>query len=668
MNAGSVLAQFTVTLTKPATEPVAVLWRTVDGTAKAGVDYAAAAGTVNFAVGEDTKTLEVLIYGRAVGSEDRNFSVLLLPPGNAILGQSVAECIISVDTSGISPVIDIILPDGPQGAQGKSAYQSWLDTGHTGSEEDFVNWLRPTPEEIAEEIAPQINVGDSSLTTKDTGSLSQPDTLDVKTLSKRVAYADVALIATVILGDGDNTIEQADFAGDAIDFHSPFISFRIVHNGEMVEADWSVGTDGKLTIHSATAGDVLYGVEYRIASKRGYGLTVNNNALSDTIREVLRANISAAESGVNNDIIDLTGLTSPITAPPATADSELATLGQAFHMPGGYIGQSWWHDMRAKMPDGCVASDGQEVDQVGPFADLYADVAAGNRPTTDEATWWADVTKRNCYVLNSSTGKMRLPDRNGVQVGSIKAPVMRGDGGTLAAGSIQKSAVPNIKGSTTSNPQYGFVLSDAVQSGPFRIGQTNFLGFSGTGGGTTARALTFDASLVSDVFVDGVTEARMNALGGCYVIRYAGRAQNAGSLDAMTLSARMESINTDLQAKNIATNARMAYALVDAGTIALNTRTVFSNPFGINTPVNVVVEAQISGKWAITGWITTVNGTQYSSYGLSAGFVSNEGIVVQAGTGGVTGQPSAVTGGLHGLVTLPSNSAPVRIHVFKVSN
>lgn len=291
MNAGSVLAQFTVKLTKPATEPVAVLWRTADGTAKAGVDYAAAAGTVNFAVGEDTKTLEVLVYGRAVGSENRTFSVLMLPPGNAILGQSVAECIISVDTSGSTPVIDIILPDGSQGQQGKSAYQSWLDTGHTGTEADFVNWLRPTPEEIAEEIAPQINVGDSTLTTKDTENLGHPDKLDVKTLSKRVAYADGALIATVVLGDGHNTIQLSDFTGDAIDFRSPFISFRISHNGVLVDADWSVNDDDKLIIHSATAGDVLYGVEYRINSKRVNLLTEFATNLSDEVKDRLRKNI-----------------------------------------------------------------------------------------------------------------------------------------------------------------------------------------------------------------------------------------------------------------------------------------------------------------------------------------------------------------------------------------
>ncbi|HAT7516954.1 TPA: hypothetical protein JAV82_004804 [Kluyvera ascorbata] len=125
---------------------------------------------------------------------------------------------------------------------------------------------------------------------------------------------------------------------------------------------------------------------------------------------------------------------------------------------------------------------------------------------------------------------------------------------------------------------------------------------------------------------------------------------------------------TESDTKSATTNARMAYALVDAGTISLNTRTVFNNPFGINTPVYVVVEAQISGKWAPTGWVTTVSGSTYYSYGLTAGFVAGEGIVIQSGTNGVSGQPSAITGGLHGLTNLPSASAPVRIHVWKITS
>ena len=32
--------------------------------------------------------------------------------------------------------------DGQDGEDGKSAYQIWLDNGNTGTEEDFLNWLK----------------------------------------------------------------------------------------------------------------------------------------------------------------------------------------------------------------------------------------------------------------------------------------------------------------------------------------------------------------------------------------------------------------------------------------------------------------------------------------------------------------------------------------------
>ncbi len=128
MNTGSALAQFTITLSQAVTEPVQVEWFTSDGTAKATVDYAANKGTVVFVPGETAKTVDILVYGRAVGSEDRSFFVEMLPPTNAILGASIGECIIHVDTSGSTPGKQIIVPAGPQGIQGKSAYQSYLDT------------------------------------------------------------------------------------------------------------------------------------------------------------------------------------------------------------------------------------------------------------------------------------------------------------------------------------------------------------------------------------------------------------------------------------------------------------------------------------------------------------------------------------------------------------
>lgn len=271
MNTGSALAKFTITLSQAVTEPVQVEWFTSDGTAKAGVDYAANKGTVLFAPGETSKTVDILVYGRAVGSEDRSFYVEMLPPTNAILGASIGECIITVDTSGSTPVTQIIVPTGPQGIQGKSAYQSYLDTTTDNppmTEAEWVESLKGDPAEIALEVAPLIDVGATVLTAEGTETLGKPDSTTVKAVARRVAYAAPAKIATLILADGDNTIPASALTGDAIDFEALGFVPRVLHSGTFHEPDWQIESDGKLTVKAATAGDVLYAIQYSMTANK----------------------------------------------------------------------------------------------------------------------------------------------------------------------------------------------------------------------------------------------------------------------------------------------------------------------------------------------------------------------------------------------------------------
>lgn len=266
MNTGSALAIFTITLSKAVTEPVQVEWFTSDGTAKAGVDYAANKGTVVFAPGETAKTVDILVYGRAVGTENRSFFVEMLPPTNAILGAAIGECIIHVDTTGSEPVTQIIVPTGPQGLTGKSAYQSWLDTGHSGSEADFLEWLKPSPEEIAEEVAPLLDVGNTVLTAEGTETLGHPDGTTVKAVARRVAYAAAAKIATVVLADGDNTITNASLTGDAVNFAGAGFYPRIWNGATLSSPKWTLDANGSITVYGATAGNVLYATQYDVIS------------------------------------------------------------------------------------------------------------------------------------------------------------------------------------------------------------------------------------------------------------------------------------------------------------------------------------------------------------------------------------------------------------------
>lgn len=268
MTTGSVLAQFTITLSQAVSEQVAVEWHTADGTAIAGVDYAAAKGTVLFSPGQTAKTVEILVHGRAVGSEDRSFFVEMLPPTNAILGASIGECIIHVDATGSTPVTQIIVPTGPRGLQGDSAYQTWLDLGNTGTEEDFINSLKPSAEEIAEEVAPLIDLSNSPLTAEGTETLSKPDTITGKRLARRVAYVGAAKVATVVLADGDNLITHAALSGDAVDFNSVSLYPRILRGAVVISPEWSVEPGDKILIKSAVAGDVLHVCQYDVISER----------------------------------------------------------------------------------------------------------------------------------------------------------------------------------------------------------------------------------------------------------------------------------------------------------------------------------------------------------------------------------------------------------------
>jgi hypothetical protein len=90
-NSGTTLVTLTVTLSMAATIPVSVGWATADGTGSAGAtaasgDYVAASGTVNFAVGQTSKTFTVTINGDTLYEPNETFSVVLSSPVGGSIG------------------------------------------------------------------------------------------------------------------------------------------------------------------------------------------------------------------------------------------------------------------------------------------------------------------------------------------------------------------------------------------------------------------------------------------------------------------------------------------------------------------------------------------------------------------------------------------------------
>lgn len=95
--------------------------------------------------------------------------------------------------------------------------------------------------------------------------------------------------------------------------------------------------------------------------------------------------------------------------------------------------------------------------------------------------------------------------------------------------------------------------------------------------------------------------------------------------------------------------------------IAVNTRYVLPNPFGINTPVVCWAEVFANGKWALPGFVFAPN---FGGYGTTASYVQGEGIVVQTGVNAVV-TTSSNSGAGHG-ISDGATSAPCRVFVRKL--
>lgn len=116
-NSGTANAVFTVTLSPASALNVTVNFATADGTAKAGSDYVAAAGTLSFAPGDTSKTITVQINGDTLSEPEETFFVNLSGAANApiIVPQGTGTIVNDDGTAGLS-INDVTLKEGDSGA------------------------------------------------------------------------------------------------------------------------------------------------------------------------------------------------------------------------------------------------------------------------------------------------------------------------------------------------------------------------------------------------------------------------------------------------------------------------------------------------------------------------------------------------------------------------
>lgn len=87
-DSGTKTMTFTVTLSQATGSPVTARYATADGTATAGSDYNATSGTLTFAAGETSKTINVAVRGDTLAEAAEAFRVVLSNPTGATIASA----------------------------------------------------------------------------------------------------------------------------------------------------------------------------------------------------------------------------------------------------------------------------------------------------------------------------------------------------------------------------------------------------------------------------------------------------------------------------------------------------------------------------------------------------------------------------------------------------
>lgn len=176
------------------------------------------------------------------------------------------------------------------------------------------------------------------------------------------------------------------------------------------------------------------------------------------------------------------------------------TVGPSMNGVMNYgVGDFHLRDSRAYIQPYEVVSDGQLLNRADwPELWAYAQMLS---PIAD-ADWLADPQKRGRYSLGNGTTTFRVPDRNGVQTGSIKELFGRGDGGNPTNdGVVYNAAAPNILAYTPHTVLTAASAKGQVATDGSFTSTTSTSGVWPTSGGEGLYAnIRFDASQSSPLY------------------------------------------------------------------------------------------------------------------------------------------------------------------------
>ena len=141
-NSGTSPLSFTVSLSTPSTGTVAVDFSTANGDAVSGLDYIAQSGTLTFAPGTTTQTINVNIFGDTVGENSETFFINLTNPVNGAIVDGQGQGTIQDDDGGPLQLGDDDLSSTiyDHGGHDHSSGGSSDDTGQGFTFNDGARW------------------------------------------------------------------------------------------------------------------------------------------------------------------------------------------------------------------------------------------------------------------------------------------------------------------------------------------------------------------------------------------------------------------------------------------------------------------------------------------------------------------------------------------------
>ena len=165
------------------------------------------------------------------------------------------------------------------------------------------------------------------------------------------------------------------------------------------------------------------------------------------------------------------------------------------------VGDFHLRDSRAYIQPYEVVSDGQLLNRADwPELWAYAQMLS---PISD-SDWLADPSKRGKYSTGDGTTTFRVPDRNGVQEGSIKGLFGRGDYGIPSDdGKVFDASLPNITASMSTDLNGRVWFPFATAGGAMDVTSSGDLTFKPAAGyemGSQGNILRFNASKSSAVY------------------------------------------------------------------------------------------------------------------------------------------------------------------------